>query len=207
MVRRPTRMIGLDARAVVLPSWRTNCSIPPCKERFGFVFDRSSAKVISTPGFKNAKFAKPVCQQVELNSVVMVKWSGRLERDERPVCLDLPMIFRVSVFSALEGHVINIAVARNSTLNQSERALTHLAPTPWRPPEYFVSALSEFAAGMKVGQHQFNRGHVELGMHVHGDAAAIVTDGTEPSMWIAIRFFRRSRRDVHRLNYRALQNQ
>ena len=40
----------------------------------------------------------------------------------------------------------------------------------------FVGALTELAAGMEIGQHQLNGGHVELGMHVHRNTAAIVTN-------------------------------
>ena len=41
----------------------------------------------------------------------------------------------------------------------------------------FVGALAEFAAGVEVGEHEFDGGDLELRVHVHGDAAAIVADG------------------------------
>ena len=41
----------------------------------------------------------------------------------------------------------------------------------------FVGALAEFAAGVEVGEDEFDGGHLELGVHGHGDAAAVVADG------------------------------
>ena len=64
-----------------------------------------------------------------------------------------------------------------STLNQSESALTHLAPTPCKAAGVFVGALPELAARVQVGQHQLHRRHLPLRMHVHRDAAPVVADG------------------------------
>ena len=41
----------------------------------------------------------------------------------------------------------------------------------------FVGALAELAAGVEVGEHEFDGGHAEFRVHVHRDAAAVVGDG------------------------------
>ena len=41
----------------------------------------------------------------------------------------------------------------------------------------FVGALAEFSAGMKIRQHQLDRRHFPLRMHIDRNSAAIITNG------------------------------
>ena len=41
----------------------------------------------------------------------------------------------------------------------------------------FVGALSELAAGVEVGEHQFDGGHAEFRVHIDRDTAAVIGDG------------------------------
>ncbi len=73
-----------------------------------------------------------------LNSVVMVKMVGSgLKVISVPVPLDLPMTSSFCVVTPRANSMGYTLPSRDtSTLNQSDSALTHLAPTPCKPPEY-----------------------------------------------------------------------
>ena len=47
-------------------------------------------------------------------------------------------------------------------------------------PGIFVSALPELAAGMQIGQNQFDRRHLEFGMRIDRNTPAIIADGARP---------------------------
>ena len=79
--------------------------------------------------------------------------------------------------AALKGHVIDLVVAGDLDLEPLGKGVDTFGADAVEAAGVFVSALAEFAAGMKIGQDQFDGGHFPFGMHVHGDAAAIVADG------------------------------
>ncbi len=79
--------------------------------------------------------------------------------------------------AALEGHVIDLIVARNLDLEPVGKGVDALGADAVEAAGIFVGALAEFAAGMEVGQHQLDGGHLPFRVHVHGDASAIVANG------------------------------
>ncbi len=109
-----------------------------------FLFDRLVALVGEAdfePGLRKASSRRRPASLANWKSMVekMVK-SGR-KVIFVPVCFGFlvsPMTVSFCVVTpALERHVVDLPVAGNvRALNQSEMALTHFAPTPWRPPEY-----------------------------------------------------------------------
>ena len=80
-------------------------------------------------------------------------------------------------FSALESHVINLALARNFNLEPIGKSVDAFRADAVQTTGIFVSALAEFSAGVKICQDQLDCRHLPFRMHVDRNAAAIVTHG------------------------------
>ena len=82
--------------------------------------------------------------------------------------------------AALEGHVVDLAVALDLDLEPVRQGVDALGANPVETARVLVGALPKLAAGMEVGQHQFKGRDAELGVDVDRDAAAVVTDRAGP---------------------------
>ena len=101
-----------------------------------------------------------------------------LEGDQRPGALGLADDFELlRRLAARELHRIDLAVARDLHLEPFGKRVDALGADAVQAAGIFVGALAEFAAGVQVGQHQFDGRHVPFRMHVHRDAAPVVADG------------------------------
>ena len=109
----------------------------------------------------------------------MVKMVGSgLKVISVPVPLDLPMTVELlRGDAARELHGIHLAVARHFHLEPVREGVDALGADAVQAAGILVGALAKLAARVQVGQHQFHRRHLPFRMHVHRDAAAIVTDG------------------------------
>ncbi len=111
--------------------------------------------------------------------IVKIVGSGR-KVISVPVCflfLRSPMTVSFCVVSpALERHVIDLAVARDFHLEPIRKRVHALGADAVQAAGKFVRALPEFSARVQVRQHQLDGRHLELGMHVHGNAAPVVLD-------------------------------
>ncbi len=77
-------------------------------------------------------------------------------------------------FPALESHVVNLAVAGDLHLEPIGERVDALRADAVQTAGVFIGALPEFAAGMEIGQDEFDGRHLELGMHIDRNTAAIV---------------------------------
>ena len=106
----------------------------------------------------------------------------RHERDQRAgvlLVLRSPMTFELlRRLAALEGHVIDLPIARDLDLEPLRQRVDALRADAVHAAGILVSALAEFAARVQLREHQLHRGNLELRMDVHRDAAAVVADRT-----------------------------
>ena len=65
---------------------------------------------------------------------------------------------------------------RTSASSHSDSALTTVTPTPCKPAGDLVGIVVEFAAGVNLGQDDFERAHAAIGMSVDRDASAVIDD-------------------------------
>ena len=106
----------------------------------------------------------------------------RQERDLRPGLL---FIFQLAQdgeflrrFALGERHKVNLAVSVNLGFEPFGEGVDALGADAVKTAAEFVGALTEFAAGVEVGQHELNGRNLPLRVHVDRNAAAIVADGT-----------------------------
>ena len=78
--------------------------------------------------------------------------------------------------AALEGHVIDLAVALDLDLEPIAERIDALRADAVQTAGVFVSALAEFAARVEVCENEFERGDFEFRMDIDRDAAAVVAD-------------------------------
>ena len=79
--------------------------------------------------------------------------------------------------AALEGHVINLAVARDFDLEPIGKRVDAFRADAVQTAGIFVSALAEFSARVQIRQDQLDRRHLEFRMHIDRNAAAVVAHG------------------------------
>ena len=80
----------------------------------------------------------------------------------------------VGRFAFGEGHVIDLAVARDFHFEPVGKCVRAFRADAVQTAGIFVSALPEFSAGVQIGQHQLDRRHLPFRMHVDRNAAAVV---------------------------------
>ena len=80
-------------------------------------------------------------------------------------------------FAALEADAVDLAVAHDFGVEPVGKGVDALGADAVEAAGIFVGALAELAAGVEVGEHEFDGGHAEFRVHVHRDAAAVVGDG------------------------------
>ena len=73
-----------------------------------------------------------------------------------------------------ELDVMHLAIAIDFRLEPDRQRIHALGTDPVQPAGVLVRALAELAAGVQVREHQLDRRHLELLVHVHRDAAAVV---------------------------------
>ncbi len=78
----------------------------------------------------------------------------------------------------LECHVINLAVARHLHLEPIRKRVDTLRADAVQTARKLIRTLPELAARVQVRQHQLYRGHLELRVYVHRNAAPVVLDRT-----------------------------
>ena len=140
---------------------------------------RSSVRVISSPGFRNASSRKRLARRSNLNSVVIVKIVGS---GRKVISVPVFFLFLTSPMTlellrrlaALEGHVINLAVARDFDLEPIGKRVDAFRADAVQTAGIFVGALAEFSARVQIRQDQLDRRHLEFRMHVDRNAAAVV---------------------------------
>ena len=76
-----------------------------------------------------------------------------------------------------EGHEVDLAVAVDLGLEPLGKCVDALRTDTVKTAAEFVGALSEFSAGVEVGQHQLNGRDLPFRMHVDRNATAVVADG------------------------------
>ena len=136
------------------------------------------------PGFKKAGSTEAIGQNFKLEFGGDGK-NGRIrfEGDQGFRCLLLPMTFNFWVVWPLANSMKWTCSSREtSTLNQSERALTHLADSV-KAPRILVSSLPELTTGVQIGQNQLNGRHLEFGVHT-GMPRPLSRMDTDPSTWM-----------------------
>src|SRR5579862_3503068 len=105
----------------------------------------------------------------------------RQEGDERAgVFLILDLADDVELLGrlpALEGHVVEFAVAADLDLEPVREGVDALGTDAVEAAAVFVGALAELAAGVEIRQDKLDGGHLPFRMHVHGDAAPVVPHG------------------------------
>ena len=84
---------------------------------------------------------------------------------------------RLGGLAALEADAVDFAVAHDVGAEPVGERVDALGADAVKAAGVFVGALAELAAGVEVGEHEFDGGHAELRVHVHRDAAAVVGDG------------------------------
>ena len=80
-------------------------------------------------------------------------------------------------FAALEGHVINLAVARDFDLEPVGERVDAFGADAVQAAGIFVGALAELAARVQIGQDQLDRRHFPFRMNIDRNAAAVVAHG------------------------------
>ena len=78
--------------------------------------------------------------------------------------------------AALEGHVVDLAVALDLDLEPIAERIDALRAYAVEAARVFVGALAEFAAGVEVREDEFERGNFEFRVDIDRDAAAVVAD-------------------------------
>src|ERR1051326_7127648 len=79
-------------------------------------------------------------------------------------------------FPALEPHVIDLSLALDLGLEPLAHGVHAFRADALQAAADRVRALAELASGVEIGEHEFERGHLELRVHVHGNAATDVLD-------------------------------
>ena len=77
----------------------------------------------------------------------------------------------------LEGHRVDFPIAGDLDLEPLGNCIDAFRADAVGTAGVFVVSLAVFAAGMEAGEHEFHAGNAFLLVDVHGDAAAVVTDG------------------------------
>ena len=80
-------------------------------------------------------------------------------------------------FAALEADQVDFAVAHDFRLEPVGEGVDALGADAVEAAGVFVGALAELAAGVEIGEHEFDGGHAEFLVHVDRNAAAVVGDG------------------------------
>ena len=129
-------------------------------------------------GIQERQLAQAIGQNIELE-FGGDRENGRIrfEGDERA------RVFGLADHAELLGrhparkfHRIHFSIARNLDLEPIGERVHALGADAVQTAGILVSALAEFAAGVQVRQHQFDRRDLPLGMHVHRDAPPIVAN-------------------------------
>ena len=97
-----------------------------------------------------------------------------------PVLLGIDLaddVERLGGLAALEADVVDLAVAHDVGVEPIGEGVDALRADAVEAAGIFVGALAELAAGVEIGEHEFDGGHAEFRVHVHRDAAAVVGDG------------------------------
>ncbi len=149
------------------------------KKPLGFILHPFVGQRDFDAGIQEGQFAQAVGQDVEL------EFGGngengrvRFEGDERAGVLGFADDFQLLFgHAALEGHVIDLVVARNLDLEPIGKGVDAFGADAVQAARILVGALAEFAAGVQIGQHQFHGRHLPFRMHIHRNAAAVVADG------------------------------
>ena len=68
------------------------------------------------------------------------------------------------------------AIAPNLCLEPLRDRVDTLGPDPVQTARDLVGTLTELPAGVKIGEHQLERGHLVLLVHIHGNPAAVILD-------------------------------
>ena len=76
-----------------------------------------------------------------------------------------------------ESHVMDLAVARDFDLEPIGEGVGALGSDTMQASGIFVGALPEFSAGVQVGEHELDRGHLPFRMDINRNAAAVIPHG------------------------------
>ena len=81
---------------------------------------------------------------------------------------------RLGGFAAFESDHVHLALAADFRFEPVRQRIHALRADTVKTAGVFVGALSELAAGVKIGEHQFHRGDAEFRMRINRNAAAVV---------------------------------
>ncbi len=114
-------------------------------------------------------------------SVVSKMFGVGPEGDRRPGLLRvlerLVLRQRSDRHALLERHPEHVAHLAHLDVEATRQGVDHRRADPVQPPGDLVAPTTELAAGVQLGQHQLDGGHVLAGPLTGGDAAAVVGDG------------------------------
>ena len=131
------------------------------------------------PRIQKGQFAQTVGQDVEIE----------LRRDREDCRVRLEGDQRSGLFgfaddlefpyghTTREFHVVNFAVTRHFHLKPVRERIDAFGADTMQSARVFVGALAKLAAGMKIGEHEFHGGNLELGMNIHGNSTPVVANG------------------------------
>jgi len=79
--------------------------------------------------------------------------------------------------------LIDLTVAPDLEVERLRQRIDHRDADAVQAARYFVTVVVELASGMQDREHHFGR-RFAAGVLIDRDAAAVVDDVTDPSMWI-----------------------
>ncbi len=79
-------------------------------------------------------------------------------------------------FPAFEADQMDFSIAHDFSFEPIGKRVDALCTDPVKTTGVFISALAEFPACVKIGEHELNGGHAEFFVHVDRNAPAIVRD-------------------------------
>lgn len=81
---------------------------------------------------------------------------------------------RLGGFPALEGDAVDFPATGDVCAEPIREGVHAFRPDAVESAGVFIGTLAEFSACVEVSQYELDGGDAELGVHVHGDAPAIV---------------------------------
>src|ERR1700722_862557 len=128
------------------------------------------------------EFAHPICEDVEFKLGGDRKYFGiRQKGDQRTgmfLVLNFTNDFKLARrFALSKSDQIDFTVPGNLGLKPLRKSVHALGADTVQASGKLVSSLSELAAGMEVGQHQFDGGHLKFRMRFNRNSAPIIADG------------------------------
>jgi len=84
---------------------------------------------------------------------------------------------RLRRFTALEADGVDFAIAEDLALEPVGQRIRTLRADAVEAAGKLIRAITELAARVQAGQHEFDRWNSGLGVHFHRDAAAVVLNG------------------------------